>query len=939
MIDASDFLGHIASALHDRPRTEWSRITVLLPGRRAARKLADHLAQSAPVGTWLPRFTTLGEWAAEQRGILVPSKLELLVELQQVAESLRGTLTLPEWGSFERFQPWGLAALGDFNAIDHHLLEARQVFRDLRNIKDIESWSFGAETLTHGQLRFLEQWNALLPLYTAFHGQLQAAGISTMAHLMRQMAEEDGWLGRVEGEVWMAGANALTPAERNTVARLVRAGKGRWVWDTDIQYVRNGMEAGRFIRELVPTSEWKDLPDPMADAAEPSGSPSREWNMVTCSSRTLQAQYIRHQLEARGAQNADRIGIILPSADLAPTVMTALPADVGSVNLTMGVPLGSTPLRSFLSIALGLHGDRGRLHHTRVRALLGHPFTRAIHPNAAEDIDGLTRHCARRTLIRLTRDDLEAFPWVRDALSPWWDASNAARTERGDGTAALLLHLAQWTPDAGESLKDPWLAAAWAGFRELVALHLRCVDRLGREPELADTRTQMQRWMAQHSVDLAGEPFKGLQVMGLLESRGLDFDEVFILDVNEGILPDGTPPPTFLPLDLQRANGLPGRPERDGIFAAYLHRLLHRAKSVHLVHVGADLGDGGTEPSRHIAQLSRWASESLPGVTLRRQNWSTPLPEAAPPIPDLRWTESSRKALDHILLNGMSPSALNQALRCNRQFHYRYVLGLGEADSVEEHLEASTIGTVIHRAIELGLEGAVGRQLERADLTTLAKQVQPRLEQALRETKQGAPSDVGENVLVLRMAAAMVGRWVREELAQWSRDETVHLVGLEVPLKRTFHMADGTSFTFRGIADRVEKRERNGHVTWQVLDYKTGKVEGKELLLKENWKDTLGDGDHGKALQLLLYAAMLRAVHPEAEAIRPTIRAGRKGPRDRHSLLTLSWEGTSDLGPEHDLQLQSWLQDLMATLIPDGPDAVIRHDEESRYCADCLVLE
>lgn len=939
MIEASDFLGRIAFAIQDRPRSEWDRLTVLLPGRRAARKLADHLAHAAPPGTWLPRFTTLGEWAAEQRGVLVPSKLELLVELQQVAESLRGTLTLPEWGSFERFQPWGLAALGDFNAIDHHLLEARQVFRDLRNIKDIESWSFGAETLTPGQLRFLEQWNALLPLYTAFHGQLHNAGISTMAHLMRRMAEDDGWLGTVQGEVWMAGANALTPAERNTVDRIVRAGKGRWIWDTDVHYVRNGMEAGRFIRELVPTSEWKDLPDPLTDAADPQGPPSREWNMVTCSSRTLQAQYIRHQLEAGATQHADRIGIILPSADLAPTVMTALPYDVGSVNLTMGVPLGSTPLRSFLSIALGLHGDRGRLHHSRVRALLGHPFTRALHPAATEDIDGLTRHCARRTLIRLTQQDLADFPQVRHALAPWWTAAEAARTQRGDGTATLLLQLAQWTPDAGESLKDPWLTAAWAGFRELVALHLRCVDRLGREPELADTRTQMQRWMGQHSVDLAGEPFQGLQVMGLLESRGLDFDEVFILDVNEGILPDGTPPATFLPLDLQRANGLPGRPERDGIFAAYLHRLLHRARTVHLVHVGADLGDGGTEPSRHVAQLSRWAAESLPGVTLRRQNWSTPLPEAAPPIPALRWSETSRKALDHILLNGMSPSALNQALRCNRQFHYRYVLGLGEADSVEEHLEASTIGTVIHRAIELGLEGAVGRQLQRADLTTLAKQVQPRLEQALRETKQGAPSDVGENVLVLRMAAAMVGRWVREELAHWSRDETVHLVGLEVPLQRTFRMADGTTFTFRGIADRVEKREQNGTVTWHVLDYKTGKVEGKELVLKENWTETLGDGDHGKALQLLLYAAMLRAVHPEAEAIRPTIRAGRKGPRDRHSLLTLSWEGNSDLGPDHDLKLQAWLQDLMATLLPTDPDAVIQHDEESRYCADCLVLE
>ena len=182
------------------------------------------------------------------------------------------------------------------------------------------------------------------------------------------------------------------------------------------------------------------------------------------------------------------------------------------------------------------------------------------------------------------------------------------------------------------------MCPAWAGFRDIVALHIRCVERLGREPELSDARAQLQRWIGQHAVDLEGEPFTGLQVLGLLESRGLDFDEVFVLDVNESILPDGSPPPSFMPLDLQRANKLPGRPERDGIFAAYLHRLLHRARTVHLVHVGADLGDGGTEPSRHIAQLTRWAGESLPGVTVRTQHWSTPLPEPAPPVPDLAWT-------------------------------------------------------------------------------------------------------------------------------------------------------------------------------------------------------------------------------------------------------------------------------------------------------------
>lgn len=206
-------------------------------------------------------------------------------------------------------------------------------------------------------------------------------------------------------------------------------------------------------------------------------------------------------------------------------------------------------------------------------------------------------------------------------------------------------------------------------------------------------------------------------------------------------------------------------------------------------------------------------------------------------------------------------------------------------------------------------------------------------------TKEGARTDIGENVLVLRMAATMVGRWIREELAEWKPDESVHLVGMEADLRRTFTLANGQSLTFYGVADRVERRERNGQVVWQILDYKTGKVEGKDLKLGEDWEEKLGDGSHDKALQLLLYASMLRAQHPEAEKVRPAIRAGRKGEKDTSSLLTLSWEGESELGPSHDLKIQAWLSSIVHVLRPDQQGEAVQHNPDCRYCADCLVLE
>lgn len=936
MIRKGDFLDDIQNRLRGIPSEQWGDITILLPGRRPGRMLAEALAQEAGQGHWLPHISTLGEWSGAQLGLHVPGKLELLVELQQVAEKMRSAHTLPEWGSFDRFQPWGMAALADFNAADHHLLDPRQVFRDLRNIKEIEAWSFNSPELTAGQQAFLRQWNTLHPLYEAFRQELLSVGLATSGLLARMMATEEHALDHVHGPVWMAGANALTPAERKTMDRLIHSGHGQWIWDTDRSLVMNGRETGRFVRENIASKAIDALPRPLADVAGTDKEKTRDWHFITCSSRTMQTQYVREQLSQRNGETLDRTAVILPAADIAPLLLNALPQDIGKVNLTMGVPLDRTPLRSFLHLLFGLHGDQGRLHHSRLRALLAHPITRAMQPSASKELDQLTRTCINQSHIRLTRKELGDFPATDSMLGPWWAGLETAAHD--EGTTAVLSGVARWVEDHGAAMpKDPWLAAAWMGFRDVVALHERSVERLGVPPGLQETRARVQRWLGLHTVDLAGEPLEGLQVMGLLESRALDFDEVFILDINEGTLPNSTSPPTFMPLDLQRSLGLPGRPQRDDLFSVYLHRLLHRARRVHMLCVGAEQGDNGTEPSRFLGQIEAWARESLSGVRIHKGLLSTPLPDSAPDIPDLEWSRKALDSMEHMLQRGMSPSALNQALTCERQFHYRYILGLGETDAVEEHLEASTIGTVIHAAVEEGLKPSIGRVLTKNDLSALSKEVQSRLVTALLKEKPGAQVNTGANVLVLRMAAAMVSRWVRDEINEWQGEVTI--TGLEEKLTRTFQLEDGRSITFRGVADRVQRTSGPQGEVWQVIDYKTGKVEGKELVLKGDWQETLRQGKRGKALQLLLYAAMLRSRHPEAGLIQSAIRAGRKGPGDASSLLTLKWDGKTLLDPTHDDLLKEWLGAVVASLLPGEDQETVEHNPDSEWCSYCLTLD
>ncbi|MDB4563939.1 PD-(D/E)XK nuclease family protein [Flavobacteriales bacterium] len=176
-------------------------------------------------------------------------------------------------------------------------------------------------------------------------------------------------------------------------------------------------------------------------------------------------------------------------------------------------------------------------------------------------------------------------------------------------------------------------------------------------------------------------------------------------------------------------------------------------------------------------------------------------------------------------------------------------------------------------------------------------------------------------------------------MREWSDGTEVTLVGLEEDLFRTFTLDDGRSISFKGVADRVEIHKNPRREVWQVVDYKTGAVEGRELRLKGNWDETLRKGKHGKALQLLLYAAMLREKHPEAQAIRSAIRAGRKGAGDATSLLTLEWDGTSLLNHEHDDALKTWLGEVVSALLPANDEDSVAHNTESKWCADCLTLE
>ena len=948
------FVDRMAAWVRQHPVEEWSRLTVLLPNSRATLFLKRALEVGTPTGTWLPNITTLGAWAGACTGLKSMPGLEQLVELYAVARQFPNDSGLPEWNGFDAFSAWGQCALGDFNAMEnywgHKGLTPELVFTNLRQIKDIESWSFNSTELTDDQQRFLAQWDMLAPLMQRYTARLDALGAALPGRILRTCLAQ-GHTADAAG-VLIGGFNAMTPAESNLLSALRTSG-ATVMWDSDKAIV-NSVEVGaEFVRTHATALEKKAIPNQMRNG-------ERVLRAVRCSARSSQAQYIRQQLEQRMLEAREqgleidfsKTAIVLPKADLVPQLLLSLPPDLGAVNVTMGVALRLTPMADFLYLALTLADNAPSFRHDLLRNFLSHPVTRTFYPAVVKEEPRWMGNVSRRFIFRVNSNDLKETPGIERALAPWLTLRGASTNTTATATeqAEFLSALCDWVPETAlKNLDDPWLGSAWSGLQDVLALHLRQQEHAPEELNWRGLRVRLSRMLGQANIDLTGVPIEGLQIMGLLESRGLDFDEVFVLDVNEGTLPKGEAPPTFLPLDLRRNWDLPGRSDRDQLYGSHLIRLLHTAKTVHWVHVDDELGDA--QASRFIRVVDAWAGRHLPNLHVEHQMISTDAPKSPPTTPPLHWNADMKKAWEKLIFGadegkGLSPSALNTLLGCPRHFHYKYMLKMGEPLEVEDTMKPSTTGSIAHAVMEDLLKPITGRALQIKDLKDGLVNLEQRVTAAFfddERQKQRYPKEAtkeGENYLLLQQLTAVVRKWITDEIGEVKKSGGgPTILGVEQKFSERVGDIDGRAIAVQGFVDRVE-RPMGQPETVHLIDYKTGAVKSSDVKLPDtNWAEQLSENKKGKAVQLLLYAVMAHLKFPEAAHIKSSIRPGKSNAPGTLPLLggesslgqNKPWSEADSFGPFLD-----WLGE---TLRAAGSAENVVHNPDAEYCDYCLGVK
>lgn len=874
------FLKNLAQQVYTT-HLQLDKLIFIFPNRRAALYFKKYLGETISRPTFAPTLITIEDFIASFTSLKVPDKLELIYRLHKTYNEVINTASGKE--PFDAFYFWGDLLLRDFDELDKYLIDARQLFRDLRNQKELDSsfdyltkeqknfllgfWGGFEEQLTKNKKNFIDLWTQLFTLYQTFRNQLEENGLAYEGMVHRQVAESiaSGTGKYNPASIKFVGFNALTLAEEKILSHFASQGS-ELIWDADAYYVNNkSQEAGEFFRAyqkhaVLGKTFPADFPSHFLQkkSIRVLGAPQ------PVGQAQLMGQILNEELE-KGMMPEDTL-IVLPDEKLLMPVLYAMPRQVDKLNVTMGFSLSNTSLFNLLELLLELQVGKRKdyFNHRQVLGLLSHPQVIAADPAAA---NAKRKEILKHNWINVPQHFLATAIPLHQLI--FTDIENG-----------LLSYLTNILTEMGsfESLTN--LDKEY-GF-QLIKLINRIKEIMGNPPmtgkpgdkeyiKSIKSFLQLLRQVVRlQKIPFSGEPLKGLQVMGVLETRNIDFKNVFILSLNEGTFPTSGSKGSYIPFNIRKAYGLPVAEHQDAIYAYLFYRVLQRAEKVFLFYNTETDPLGQGEKSRYLQQLLFESGIPMDAGILHNPVAPTPIKPIV-----IRKNETVMAALAKLnaggsRFQGISPSALNAYLECKLRFYFRYVARLHEPNEVEDEMDARVLGNFLHLVMERFYKNlAAAKQSNLVgpdDFIHGEKMVDQLLDEVFIDTYHlDANAKVeyqGQSVVVQQMVKNFALQIFEQDkkMAPFTM-ESIEQEGLSftVPIK----VSPGVAV----IGGKIDRVDRKGNVV-RIVDYKTGKdtlnFSGIASLFEKTGKRNKA------AFQTLLYALLYEANHalaPEDQLI------------------------------------------------------------------------
>lgn len=829
-------------------------ICVLFPNRRAEIFFKKYLAEIIKEPAIAPLLLTAEEFVTQLTGIHPLKGNALLFEAYKTYLEL----DLKSHDSFEDFMKWANTALYDFNEIDRHLVASDDLFENMVSAKTIERWGADAEGTYVLIDRFLEIWKTFKPLYHALTKKCNDKKMGWQGLAYRAAAENLESLDKFSASknikhFVFAGFNALNKAEEKVVEHLLKDKKSTIYWDSDAYYINNEkQEAGFFIREK--REAWKRYSGSVHLNGE-TMLKDKNINIYATGGSLDQAQKVGEILEGMSSV-ASNTAVVLADENLLMPVLNSIPEDFTEVNVTMGMGLRQANPGIFVLTALKIKNKlsvKPTIYFKDLERLLEFgPVANTLGENGkAVSIELLNKLKEQNLVFLREQDMIEILEECK--ISSLFLTSLYQKEEPSLFLGRLIEALEGFAEKQKLSAVEKEIY-----FNVTTVVRSLILDLATANIELnySIVTDLFKTSLSAEQVAFYGEPLMGLQVMGILETRTLDFENLILTTVNEGVLPSGKSNNSFIPYDIRRYYKMPVHNERDAIYAYHFFRLLQRAKNIHLIYNNTSGGIGGKEKSRFIRQIeNEWKGE---GVTIFEKESSISIKdESLEMFTQVEKSELLKSDILDFLQKGVTPTALSEYVRNPLEFYFNKILRVREENELEEIVGYATLGVVVHDVLEDLYKPFIGSFPDKNDFKDMEKIVPDLLEVKFKEHYKKGQLNEGKNLLVLQVARTMVFNFLKidEKTSQelLLKGTPVELISLEERLEKTIYLKElDIEVKLVGKADRIEKRGNDIY----IIDYKTGAVEQKNLEIKELAEIFDAEKKKEKVLQLLLYAYM-----------------------------------------------------------------------------------
>ena len=680
------FLEYVAEDIIGKYGTDLSRIAVVFPNKRAALFLNEHLARIAGQPVWSPAYITISDLFRQHTDLKPADPIKLICDIHKSFTKCTGINE-----TLDHFYGWGQLLLADFDDIDKNMADADSIFCNLKDIHELDDISyldneqkemlkrffanFSDDIESELKKRFLSLWSHFGDIYHDYNRRLTEQGIGYEGAIYRKVASEETLHLKYDKYLFV-GFNLIQKVERVLFSRLMKEGKAKFYWDFDEYYMptaraqqsasvpNNTASFAAYLTDFPNELDNTDR-DIYANMRRP-----KRIRFISSPTENAQARFASNWLLENDRYKAGRkTAVVMCDESILLPIMHSLPPEADKVNITSGFPLAMTPVASLVMLlfdlyTLGLRKKGTAFNPHYLKKLMAHPYAHHLQEVQLKGVHSKGVHLSQ---------------------------------VHQEGSAALLQHIATLVKQVGIATKQEGDALTQESVFRMFTI-LNRLAALADSGDLLVDNTTLRRLVSQlvgaASIPFHGEPVIGVQIMGVLETRNIDFDNVLLLSCNEGNMPKGVNDSSFIPYSIRKAHGLTTIDNKVAIYSYYFHRLLQRAGDITIAYNNStDNGHTG-EMSRFMLQLLVESGQKIDHYSLTAKNQPTPLMPKA-----IEKDETALSKLEE--MSRLSPSAINTYIRCKLAFYYQYIAHIKEPDSDPETIDNRMFGNIFHRAAYL----------------------------------------------------------------------------------------------------------------------------------------------------------------------------------------------------------------------------------------------